>query len=69
MAKEEFTINHAIAVQTRQLKDYEYALKPEIYARLKALITEENCKAVLPCHIVRGVEIDNILWNEIINKR
>lgn len=69
---DDFTVERAIEIQQRQLKEWEQVLKPEIFSELSRLINEktEREKHTYKSgdQVLRGSDIDNSLYNWFILK-
>jgi hypothetical protein len=59
----DFTLAEGIDVQTRQLKDWERLLKPEVFADLKAQCEEMNKTATDGDSVFRGSDMNNYIAN------
>lgn len=66
MQNSQFTSKDALKIQAKQLKDYEYRLKPEMYAKLKKWIDLMNQDVnENPNTVVRGTDIQNFVSNNL----
>lgn len=61
-----FTTQEAIAIQTRQLKDWEELLKPKVHKALKKWATEKNHLKENATDIIRGTDLDSFIANYTI---
>jgi hypothetical protein len=70
MTPKQFTIEQAIAVQQRQLNEWQKVLKPEIFRELKRIIDEkterEKHDYKFGYEVMRGTDIDAAIWNWFI---
>lgn len=63
---ENFTVKQGLAVQKRQLKDWEQLLKSEVFLILKTMVENANIGAKDGYEIVRGNSIDSLLFNVVL---
>lgn len=61
--KDTFTMEQALAIQEQHLKQWDSILKPEIAARLRALVTATNATVKTPYEVCRGSGIDRFVHN------
>lgn len=67
---EKFTTKDALSIQTNQLEEYEYRLKPELYQQLKSWVDMCNVNVSDNTNtVVRGVNIDNWIANNLRKPR
>jgi len=64
--EKEFTVEDAIKVQDEQLLDWAKVLTPTAYARLLNWARWSNRNAKTYRDIVRGVDMDNFIHNNLI---
>ena len=61
-----FTKEQGIAIQQKQLKKLKCVLMLSPYEHLEKIVTQDNDKAVDGFDVCRGVEVFNILTNNVI---
>jgi len=70
MTQKQFTIEEGIAVQQRQLNEWQKVLKPEIFRELKRIIdekTEREKHAYKSGHeVLRGIDIEDCIYHWFI---
>ena len=59
----EFTINKAIEIQKKHLRQWKAILKEEVYSDLEKWATKTNTTTENPYHIRRGMSLDNFIKN------
>lgn len=59
----EFTVEEAIAIQTKQLTEWKKLLKPKVYLWVENMVIKENHLAKNGYQIIRGQSIDTIVSN------
>lgn len=60
-----FTIEQGIKIQTDQLNEFKCVLIPEAYTMLQSFVVAKNESALDGFDIVRGVDMYNILSNDV----
>jgi hypothetical protein len=63
-----FSKEEGIKIQTEHLEQWKSVLAEEPWKMLKELVTKGNDEAVDGFDITRGMDIDNIIHNEVIHK-
>lgn len=63
METKEFTFTRAFEIQEEHLKQWESILKPEVYAKLRILVTATNSTVKSPYDVCRGSMIDTFVHN------
>ena len=62
----EFTKQNGISIQSQQLKEFRSVMSAEAFDMLEKLVIAHNDKAFDGFDVVRGIQIDAILHNEVI---
>ena len=65
MTTPKFTMADALQIQADHLAQWELILKPEVFAKLKALVTASNSYAKFPHDVCRGNMIDMYVHNPV----
>lgn len=60
-----FTVEQGVKIQTIQLNEFKCVLIPEAYTMLQSLVTAKNESALDGFDVVRGVDLYNILSNDV----
>jgi hypothetical protein len=68
MTKEPFDKQAGIRIQTQQLKRWETVLLPHVFKKLQQIVTKDNDEATNGYDVVRGHQMDEIIYNQLMNK-
>ena len=63
MERKYFTTEEGIAIQTRQLNEWQTKLKPKVFTALKKFAVAKNPKAYSGFDVVRGSELTTFIMN------
>jgi hypothetical protein len=61
-----FTLADALAIQEEHLKQWDLILKPEVAAKLRAIVLATNKGVTNPYVVTRGSDIDHYVHNPVI---